>query len=146
MAITSHKLIGGASKEVIQGGKYKESGSKGTTDLVGGTVQSTNTGPVNTAIPGVTVITYTLTEYDSLGVATGVVDSTVTRTVTVLAPAGEVDTTFDLGDEDRKGNDTSGTTFDAIVDAARAGTAPSHTSAAYFSETALDPYEVKHSK
>lgn len=42
----------------------------------------------------------------------------------------------------RDGTDTTGTEYEAIVTDANLGTIPSETASAYFSETALDPYEI----
>lgn len=144
MAITSHFLIGPSHIDILQGEILPAYGSDGTSDTPGTTVASTANPLVNTNVPGTYTITYTLTEYLN-GLPTGATDSSVTRTVTVFEYNDIVDTNFDIGIEYRGGENTSGTHYNDIVDSARAGTPPTHSSAAYHSETALDPYEVSNS-
>ncbi len=48
---------------------------------------------------------------------------------------------FEDGSTDRVGTDTSGTTYEATVVAANAGTVAEAAQSAYFDEQALDPYE-----
>ncbi len=148
-------LNGAAELEIIIDGQYKESGviaiaDDGITD-VSSDVETTTDLDLGTA--GAYTVTYTLPANitgDEFEVALEVVE---TRTVNVIAkdlvaPMGNVDTTFDLGDEDRTGTDTSGTYYDVISDDQRGRrdhSAPDNI-AAHFDEGSLDPYEVKHSR
>ena len=141
------KLRGGSVKEIIQDSTYKDGGFKALSDTKANVSSAVIiTDDINPAVPGDYTVTYTLpvnVSGDKFEVQVEVVE---TRTITVVAPEGTIDTTFDLGDESRTGVDTSGTTYDQVVDAASAGTEVSPTQAALFDEGALDPYEVKHSK
>lgn len=138
-------IKGAASKEVIQDGIYRETGATalqvdGITDA---TADIVITDDIVLGTPGAYTVTYTLPEASTGEIAGDIVE---TRSVTVVAKVAPIDTTFDLGDENKKGGDTSGTKYDNLVDAAIAGTPPAEASSAYFSDTALDPYEVQHSK
>ena len=142
------KIIGALSKETIVDGSYRESGATalqvdGTTDATGDIVI---TDDINLAVAGSYTITYTLPEASTGEVAGNIVE---TRSLEVIAPVGVIDTTFDLGDETRRGEDISGSGFDKMLDAVDndpvTNPLPAQASA-YFSETAMDPYERKHSK
>ncbi|MCD6435954.1 MAG: hypothetical protein J7L15_06155 [Clostridiales bacterium] len=147
MAIINHIIVGASDKEVIENGIYREYGSTAESDVEGNYVTTEANLVIDTGIEQIeTVITYTATEYDSEDVLTGETDTSAWRTVSVIGAAGNADTTFDLGDELISGRSVSGTKYDSIVDAARSGTAPGAESSAYFSQMALDPYEVKYSK
>ena len=50
--------------------------------------------------------------------------------------------TFIDGETLADGTDVAGSEYNTIVTAAIAGTVPAQTASAYFSELALDPYEV----
>lgn len=145
MAIVTVK--GAQTKEVILDGTYREYGASAVADdeLTDVTPALVITGIVNTATAGEYTITYTLPANVSGDEYEVAVETVETRTVTVVAAAGNIDTTFDLGDE-VNGESTAGTKYDNIVDSSRVGTIPPETSSAYFSEGALDPYEVKHSR
>lgn len=141
-------IKGALTKEVIENGTYRETGATaladdGITD-VSGAIVITDDIVIGTA--GAYTVTYTLPQNLSGDEFEVAVETVETRAVNVIAAVGNVDTTFDLGDENRRGDSTSGTAYDALVDAANAGTPPAGNSSAYFSELALDPYEVKHSK
>ncbi len=144
-------LIGSAEKEIITNGKYKETGAtaladNGITDV---TSSLLITDDIVTGVEGTYTVTYTLPANITGGDDEVAVETVETRTVLVADAEGVIDTTFDLGDEDRKGRDIAGTKFDILLDAVdndpEANPLPPEASA-YFSETAMDPYERQHSK
>ncbi len=144
-------LKGAAEKEIILNGKYRETGATaladdGLTDVSSAIVI---TDDIDAGTIGTYEVTYTLPANvtgDEFEVA---VETTETRELIVISPEGVIDTTFDLGDVSRTGEDISGSTFDKILDAVdndpEANPVPESASA-HFSETALDPYERQHSK
>ena len=140
------KIIGASTKEVIEGGTYRESGSTGLSDNGLVELTPTITDDINLAVAGAYTVTYTLAQNLSGGDDEVAVETTAARAVVVIAAVGTVDTTFDLGDASRSGAETSGTRYDTIVDDARSGINAGNESSAYFSELALDPYEVANSK
>lgn len=147
MAVLTHLVdgvdFGGVdgviSTEVELGGTYTVLSQSGTAE-VAYSDSITGDGAVDSSEFGTFEVLYTAQD-------DGAEDVTVTETVTIIAEVGSnVDTNFDLGIEDRDTSDTSGTAYDALVDEAILGNSPAANSSAYFSELALDPYEVKHSK
>ncbi len=137
-------LNGAEDQEIILDGSYIELGASATdVDGTETTIQpnvALDTSDLNSGSPHVLV--YDFTDTDTTAYQ-------VTRDVTVIAPVGVVDTTFDLGDENRAGDNISGSAFDTALDLnasdAEANPLPA-SSSAWFSETAMDPYEVASSK
>ncbi len=118
----------------------------GTTDVSGSV-----TGPVpaaDMASEGVQTLIYTLPANITGGADEVAVEQTAAYTLTVTAvavpggyPTPASNPGFADGSTDRTGTDTSGTTYEATVAAASAGTAPDAAQSAYFDEQGLDPYE-----
>ena len=133
-------IIGGTPKDVIENKVYKESGAKAK-DTNGKNVSNkiVITGAVDTSTIGSYTVTYTLPAADA-GEGSDVVS---TRTVQVIAAVGTKDTNFEIGNESKRYQDTSGTKYDQVIDS---GLAPDANMSALFSETAFDPYEVQHAK
>ena len=142
MAISNHLVDGQYSvdfaTDLAFGGSFVELSQ--TADGVKVVYTVTGGSAVDTATPGDYEVTYTATDTDDSST------SGMIQTITVLESTTNIDTKFDMGNEDRRGDDIVGTNYDSIVDNAIAGVIPNDCASAYFSELALDPYEVKHSK
>ncbi len=143
MAILTHEVDGNTASftsELAYGGTYTvlEQSATGDDGVIVYTV--TEDDLVDTINPGLYEVYYTAT--DDGGVPGS---NTITNHITVLAPTGVVDTPFDLGLVGRDGRDLSGTTYHSSVAGVISGTPAKPAQSAYFSETALDPYEVKYS-
>ena len=143
MAILTHEVDGQFTADfstiVVYGGSYIELTQTATAEGGIDSTEIVGVEDIDTSISGDYIVGYTANETAGETV-------TIYETITVQVATTNVDTNFDLGNEDRSGEDLVGTKYDALVDAANAGTIPSETSSAYFDEGALDPYEVKHSK
>ena len=55
-------------------------------------------------------------------------------------------TEFQTGAKDRYGNDTTGTAYEKEIESVTGGALPDETKSAYFTNTALDPYEFYNAK
>ncbi len=145
-------LIGASSKEVIIDGVYNEPGATAlqTDGVTDETAEIVITDDIDLGTAGAYTVTYTLPEAHTGEVAGDIVE---TRTVniisnTLVSPMENVDTTFDLGDEDRTGINTSDTKYNVISDDQRARRDHNviDSVSGLFDEGSLDPYEVKHSQ
>lgn len=134
-------LLGTTPIDVLEDSVYVDAGATATQtdgDLTGSIVTVNN---VDTNVVGAATVTYNVT---GTGTDVGVDATEVVRTVNVIAKSGSEN--FTGGTSLRDGTDVDGTAYHAEVQEALAGNGVKDSSAAYFDELALDPYETKHAQ